>query len=227
MITPSYLTCMERCKVFPNRRGSSNHGSFLLLVNSKSPVLSGLTDRPSSSHHVLTLWRANFTRHDTQFVNFPNPKKRCHPQILVNKRLLYWALLAIHRQGTIGGVTARLTVARLWTPLRSWKVYQVPLRPGGLPGWPWSIVGWCSLPHASQIGHTWSHMRCCWTLILCLRRLLSLYPAGPEPSKPVPRADEWPFPQTLQSGMHDNWDEAVWGPKFQPLRIYPPASPWS
>jgi len=58
-IIPRYLTNVEQCKVVPKRRGSKNPGSFFLLVNETSPFLSGLTDRPSSSRHVSTVWRAH------------------------------------------------------------------------------------------------------------------------------------------------------------------------
>jgi len=44
-----------------------------------------------------------------------------------------------------------------------------------------------------------------------------------EPSQPVLRADEGPFPQTSQPGMHVGWDEVAEAPKFHPLNIYPPA----
>ena len=55
--------------------------------------------------------------------------------------------------------------------------------------------------------------------------MLSL--AGPEPSQPVPRADEEPFPQTFQPSMHVGWDEVAWISGFHPLEIYLPVSPRS
>ena len=54
-----------------------------------------------------------------------------------------------------------------------------------------------------------------------------LPPADPEPSQPAPRADEEPFPQTSQPGMHVDWDEVLWISKFHPLKIYPPVFPGS
>ena len=53
-ITPRYLTNIERRKGVPKRRGSKNPGSFL-HVNATSPVLSGLTDNLSMSHHISTV----------------------------------------------------------------------------------------------------------------------------------------------------------------------------
>ena len=58
-ITPRYLTDMECCKVFPNKRGSTNPGRFLLLVKATSPVLSALSHKLSSPHHISTIFRAH------------------------------------------------------------------------------------------------------------------------------------------------------------------------
>ena len=74
-MTPRYLTDVERCKFVPYRRGSKNIGGFL-LVNAKSPVLSGLTDGPSPSHHVSTVWRTHCMSHDTVFGNFPTARRQ-------------------------------------------------------------------------------------------------------------------------------------------------------
>jgi len=45
--------------------------------------------------------------------------------------------------------------------------------------------------------------------LLYQERRLRLSPADREPSQPSPRSDEGPFPQTLQPGMHVDWDEVT------------------
>ena len=62
---------------------------------------------------------------------------------------------------------------------------------------------------------------------LYLERYLRHSPADQEPSQPVLRAGEGPFPQTSQPGTHVGWGEVAEAPTFHPLKIYPPASPWS
>ena len=71
-----YLADMERFRVFPNRRGSKNPVSFLFLVSAKSPVLSGLTDRPSPAHHSSTVCTAHSMIPDTVFGNFPTTRRQ-------------------------------------------------------------------------------------------------------------------------------------------------------
>ena len=67
---------MERCRVFRNRRGSKNPGSFLFLVKATSPVLSGLTDRPSPPHHSSTVCWAHCISPDTLLGNFPIARRQ-------------------------------------------------------------------------------------------------------------------------------------------------------
>jgi hypothetical protein len=49
--------------VTPKKWGSKKPGRFLFLVNKRS-VLSGLTEKLTSSHHVSTEWRSHCMNHE-------------------------------------------------------------------------------------------------------------------------------------------------------------------
>ena len=111
--TPRCLTNIEWRKAIPKRCGSKNPGSFLLIVNATSPVLSGLTYSPSSSRHISTVWRAHCMSPNTVFGNFPL-KDKCHLHILEYKLHPLWTLLSDHQQhGTIGALTRHLPMGSL------------------------------------------------------------------------------------------------------------------
>jgi len=82
-ITPRYLADLERLGVTPNKCGSKKPGSFLFLVIATSYFLSGLTDSPTSLHHVCAVRRAHCLSPDTVFGNLPNARiHTCHLRAL-------------------------------------------------------------------------------------------------------------------------------------------------
>jgi len=69
MITPRYFIDPERLNLTPNNRGSKNPWSFRFLVKTMNPVLLGLTDSPTSMHHISMVRRAQSISPDTVFGN--------------------------------------------------------------------------------------------------------------------------------------------------------------
>jgi hypothetical protein len=74
-MTPRYLTDPERLNLTPESCSSKNPWSFLFLVKAMSPVLSGLTDSPTSLHHISTVERAHCMSPDTVFGNLPTARR--------------------------------------------------------------------------------------------------------------------------------------------------------
>jgi hypothetical protein len=72
--TPRYLTDPEKLNLTPKNCGSKKPWSSLFLVNA-SPVLSGLTNSPTSLHRVSTFERAHCMSPDTVFGNLPTARR--------------------------------------------------------------------------------------------------------------------------------------------------------
>jgi hypothetical protein len=69
------LTDVDRCRVTPKKKRFRETRNFFFIVNTMSPVLSGLIDNPISLHQVSTAWRPNCTSPDTVFGNFSTAKR--------------------------------------------------------------------------------------------------------------------------------------------------------
>jgi hypothetical protein len=72
---PKILDDIERHIVTQKKCGSKKPGNFPLLVNTMNPVLSGITDHPTLSHHISTVQRANCVSPNTILRNFPTTRR--------------------------------------------------------------------------------------------------------------------------------------------------------
>jgi len=71
-----YPEILDRRKLTPKECDSRKPGSFLLLVNTTSLCLSGLTGNPTSSHRICTVRSVHCISPDTVFGNFPTGRRQ-------------------------------------------------------------------------------------------------------------------------------------------------------